>query len=37
MQYRRIIFAVLLPVMVLRSSGCTKTVWVVPEQLQPEE
>jgi hypothetical protein len=37
MPYRRMISAVLVPVMLLQFSGCTKTVWVIPEQLRPED
>jgi hypothetical protein len=37
MQYRRVISAVLIPATLLLFTGCTKTVGLSPEQLQPEE
>jgi hypothetical protein len=37
MQYRRFIAAVLVPATLLLFTGCTKTVWVGPAELQPKE
>ena len=33
---RRAISTVLLPVMLMQLSGCTKTVWVGPDEIRPE-
>jgi hypothetical protein len=37
MPYRRMISAVLVSVMMLQIAGCSKTVWVGPRELQPEQ
>lgn len=37
MQKRRIIPALLIPPILLLFSGCTKTAWIHPEKLQPEQ
>jgi hypothetical protein len=37
MRYRRIISALLIPVMLAQFTGCTKWTWVGPAKLQPEE
>ncbi len=37
MTYRRIVSAALVPVMFLQFSGCTRSVWVMPEDVGPEE
>jgi hypothetical protein len=37
MRYRRIISAVLVPVMLVQFTACTKWTWVGPAKLRPEE
>ena len=37
MQGRRVISTVLIPATLLLFTGCTKTVWVGPEELRPEQ
>jgi hypothetical protein len=37
MSYRRVICAVLLPATLLLFAGCTKTAWVGPGELRPED
>ncbi len=37
MRYRRVISALLIPVMLAQFTGCTKWTWVGPAKLQPEE
>ena len=37
MSYRRVICAVLVPAMLLLFTGCTKTAWVGPTELRPED
>lgn len=37
MRYRRVVSALLIPIMSAQFAGCTKWAWVGPSKLQPEE
>ena len=37
MRYRRTVSATLLPAMLLHIAACTKTVWVSPEDIRPQD